>query len=384
MDQGNIALAERLDSAFDKLGLSSYASQLPSFADENGGTGFMSFLEKFNEIGNIMGLTKVKLIRLLPAHLKDVAKAVFDNFDAATKTNWRAAITRLQAHFSSDYYLNFAKEQIKYMTMFNGEAPVMFSNRVRKAILEAFPGDSEGLHRTFLQNMAFTNGLPDTIKQKLKLVGPLALNYEQLVKDADRMWNVVRTDGSTHENGTLIVKIDQVLDTLTSQPRTVSYIHPIPSAPRSHPSRNWQNRYNNNSNYSQDRQRYNGFDRVTSGSAFQSRSRTRTPPRQHVRFAPNQGYENQQGYFNRPPQNAYSNERNGNRQNNRGYGSSGQGTGFNQGRIEALEAPVIVAVILAHVRHRRITAAAQRRDTPSIRSANSLLDSLGPVILFSF
>ncbi|VDO19976.1 unnamed protein product [Heligmosomoides polygyrus] len=86
MDQGNIALAERLDSAFDKLGLSSYASQLPSFAGENGGTGFMSFLEKFNEIGNIMGLTEVKLICLLPAHLKDVAKAVFDNFDAATKT----------------------------------------------------------------------------------------------------------------------------------------------------------------------------------------------------------------------------------------------------------------------------------------------------------
>ncbi|VDP06191.1 unnamed protein product [Heligmosomoides polygyrus] len=217
MDQSNIAFADRLDSAFDKLGLSSYASQLPTFAGENGGTGFMNILEKFNEIGNIMGLTEVKLVRLLPAHLRDVAKAVFDNFDAPTKTNWRAATTRLQAHFSADYYLDFAKEQIKYMATLNGEAPVMFSNRVRKAILEAFPGTSEGPHRAFLQNMVFTNGLPDTIKRKLKLVGPLATNYEQLVNDADRMWNIVRTDGSTHENGTLIAKIDQVLDTLTSQ-----------------------------------------------------------------------------------------------------------------------------------------------------------------------
>ncbi|VDP58329.1 unnamed protein product [Heligmosomoides polygyrus] len=232
------------------------------------------------------------MVRILPAHLRDVAKAIFDNFDDATKINWRAAITKLKEHFSSERFLDIAREKITDMKMCTGEAPVMFSNTVKRDILEAFPGTDQATHRVFLQNMVFTSGLLDTIKRKLKLLGPLSSNYDQLVKDAERMWNFIRTDGSTHDNGTLIAKIDQVLETLSSQPRVVNYVRPSYNNSGQHPSRSWQHRYdNNNSNYSRDRYRCNGFDRSPRYSAFQARSRT--PPRQRVHFAPNQGYESQ-------------------------------------------------------------------------------------------
>lgn len=99
----------------------------------------MNFSEKFNEIAHIIGLSEARMVCLLPTHLGDVAQAIFNSFDDATKTNWSEATTRLKAHFSSEHFLDLAKEQIKDMKIFSEEAPVMFSDRVRKKYSRSLP-----------------------------------------------------------------------------------------------------------------------------------------------------------------------------------------------------------------------------------------------------
>ncbi|VDM75126.1 unnamed protein product [Strongylus vulgaris] len=88
-------LVECLDSVFAKLRLSSYYTKLPTFSGEHGGKGLMRFLQQFNEIATIMGLTKHKMVRLIPAHLTGVAKAVYDNFTPQVKENWNAIVIKL-------------------------------------------------------------------------------------------------------------------------------------------------------------------------------------------------------------------------------------------------------------------------------------------------
>ncbi|KAK6031845.1 hypothetical protein OSTOST_01987, partial [Ostertagia ostertagi] len=193
----------RLDTAFDKLCLAPYASKLPTFSGDTGAGSFMDFLNKFNEIGNIMGLQKV-------THLEGTAKAVFENFSAAEKRDWQIATTKLQQYFSTDHFLDMAREKLMNMRMETGESPVVLSNRVRKEILEAYPKE-----RKFLQTLVFTNALSDPVKQKLKLLGPLPTQYDKLVQEAERMWNLITTDHSYITGDALIAKIDQVLDDMS-------------------------------------------------------------------------------------------------------------------------------------------------------------------------
>lgn len=83
----------------------------------------MHFLEKFNEIANIMGLTENKMVRLLPAHLKGTAKAVFESFTDLEKQNWRTATIKLKVHFSTDHFLDRAREKILEMKIEPGDHP---------------------------------------------------------------------------------------------------------------------------------------------------------------------------------------------------------------------------------------------------------------------
>ncbi|KAK6019936.1 hypothetical protein OSTOST_14415 [Ostertagia ostertagi] len=157
MDRDDIT--NRLDSAFDKLCLASYANKLPTFSGERGAGGFMQFLEKFREIASIMGLTENKSVLLLPAHL---------GRDRESK------------------------------------------------ILDAYPNTQSSAERKFLQSMVFTNALANPIKQRLKLLGPLPTNYDKLVQDAERMWNLTKTDPDSLGEGVLIAKMDRVLDQISA------------------------------------------------------------------------------------------------------------------------------------------------------------------------
>ncbi|KAK6027885.1 hypothetical protein OSTOST_06078, partial [Ostertagia ostertagi] len=205
-----------LESAFERLCLASYANKLPTFSGERMGAGFMDFLDKFNEIGNIMGLNESKMVRLLPAHLSGTAKAVFENLTDEDKLDWRKAVTKLKDHFSTDQFLDMAREKIMNMRMDAGESPVVFSNRIRKEIMDAYPNNNLIEQRKFLQHMVFSNGLPYKIKEKLKLLGPLSNNYESLLRDAERMHDITRTN-SLPEGDMLIAKIDRAIDEIVSK-----------------------------------------------------------------------------------------------------------------------------------------------------------------------
>ncbi|XGW34460.1 hypothetical protein V3C99_018391 [Haemonchus contortus] len=187
-------IVDRLDTAFDKLCLSSYANKLPAFAGDKGGAGLMHFIEEFNDIANIMGPSEGKMVRLLPAHLKGTAKAVFESFTDLEKQNWRMAITKLKEHFSTDHFLDMAREKLMEMKMEPRESPVVFSSRLRKEILDAYPNPHFADKRQFLQHMIFTNAPPNPIKQRLKLLGPLSNDYDQLVRDAERTWCLINSD----------------------------------------------------------------------------------------------------------------------------------------------------------------------------------------------
>lgn len=149
------------------------------------------------------------------AHLRDVAKAILYNYDDATKMNWGESTTRLNGHFSQEYFLDITKEKITDMKMFTGEAPLMFSNRVRRNTLEAFSGIDEAVLRLFLQSMVFTNGLLDQAKAR---VFAAAVNQLCSVTTGCGAYVEVRTGGTTDENGKLVAKIGQALETHTSQP----------------------------------------------------------------------------------------------------------------------------------------------------------------------
>ncbi|KAK6762915.1 hypothetical protein RB195_023572 [Necator americanus] len=112
------------------MSLSSYCTKLPTLSEDQGGKGLMSFLEKFNEIGNIMGLTEHTMVRLLPAHLEEVAKAVFDSFTNLEKQNRRCAVSKLQQHFSTDHHLDLAGEKLMDMKLDPSKSPSVFINRI--------------------------------------------------------------------------------------------------------------------------------------------------------------------------------------------------------------------------------------------------------------
>ncbi|KAK6031228.1 hypothetical protein OSTOST_02618 [Ostertagia ostertagi] len=290
--EANPVAENNLESAFERLCLSSYASKLPIFSGDRMGENFMEFLNKFYEIGHIMGLTEPKMARLLPAHLKGVAKAVYDNLSDNEKADWRAAITKLQEHFSTDQFLDMARERIMNMRMELGEAPVVFSNRIRKEILDAYPHDNLTEQRKFLQHMVFTNGLPYKIKEKLKLLGPLSSNYETLLRDAGRMYDISKANPVPEED-MLIAKIDRAIDTI------VSNRSPAPSTSYfRNPNRNYYlnarpNQYNN---FNNPRNQFN--------------PRFRSPSRNNVRFAPNTQYRNERArtpvFQNRSPNQTYN------------------------------------------------------------------------------
>ncbi|XGW34556.1 hypothetical protein V3C99_018467, partial [Haemonchus contortus] len=132
------------------------------------------------------GLNEGKTVRLLPAHLKGTAKAVFESFSDLEKQNRRMAINKLKEHFSTDHFLDMAREKLMGMKVELGESPVVFSSRLRKQIVDAYPNPHFADERQFLQHMIFTNALPNPIKQRLKLLGPLSTDYDQLVRDAER------------------------------------------------------------------------------------------------------------------------------------------------------------------------------------------------------
>ncbi|KAK6029684.1 hypothetical protein OSTOST_04200 [Ostertagia ostertagi] len=181
--EANNQPANSLESAFERLCLASYASKLPTFSGANMGAGLMDFVHEFHEISNIMGINESKMARLLPAHLKGVAKAVYENMADEQKSNWRSAITKLKEHFSTDQFMDMARERIMNMRMEFNESPVVFSNRIRKEIMDAYPHTDLAEQRKFLQNMVFTNGLPNKIKDKLKLLGPLPSDYNTLLRE---------------------------------------------------------------------------------------------------------------------------------------------------------------------------------------------------------
>ncbi|KAK6764611.1 hypothetical protein RB195_024801 [Necator americanus] len=132
-------------------------------------------------IGNIMGLTEHTMVRRLPAHLKGVAKAVFDSITNLEKQDWRCAVSKLQQHFSTEHHLDLAREKLMDMKMDPSESPIVFSNRIRRNILDAYPNNDYKEKCDFLQTAIFTNGLLSTIKQKLKLLGPFPSDYNQLL-----------------------------------------------------------------------------------------------------------------------------------------------------------------------------------------------------------
>ncbi|KHJ80511.1 integrase core domain protein, partial [Oesophagostomum dentatum] len=66
--------------------------------------------------------------------------------------------------------------------------------------------------------MIFTNGLSPKIKQKLKLLGPLNQDYDQLLKDAERMWDLISSEESSVDSSLLNAKIDKILNRLDSTP----------------------------------------------------------------------------------------------------------------------------------------------------------------------
>lgn len=161
-----------------------------------------------------MNMSENKMVRLLPAHLKGTAKAVFEVFEDDEKQNWPKATTMLKKHFSTDHFLNIARETLMEMKMKENESPVMFSNRIKKDILDAYPHVQFTEKRRFLQTMIFTNGLSTDIKQKLKLLGPLASDHSQLVRDAERMWDLTTSYSEATDNRTLMRKVDRILDKL--------------------------------------------------------------------------------------------------------------------------------------------------------------------------
>ena len=267
MDPAN--LVDRLDSAFDKLSLSSYSTRLPTFSGDQGAKGLMKFIDDFNEIGNIMNISEDKMARLLPAHLKGAAKVVFENFPETDKRNWRSAISKLKEHFSTDHYLDMAREKLMQMTMQGNESPFIFSSRIKREILDAYPGERFADQRKFLQYMIFTNGLSPKIKQKLKLLGPLNQDYDQLLRDAERMWDLISSEESSVDSSLLNAKIDKILSRLDSaQPQVNNVYRPRGSFQR----------------------RSFGYRRSRSPPRFQRSRRIFQNSSRHVRFAPYPSY----------------------------------------------------------------------------------------------
>ncbi|CAJ0595857.1 unnamed protein product [Cylicocyclus nassatus] len=209
---------EHLDAIFDKLCLSSYATKLPTFSGEQGGSGLMSFLQNFIEISKIMGLTAPRMARLLPAHLKGTAKAVFDNFTDAQKENWDTIVAALRSHFATSHFLDTAREKLMDLGMRNGESPTLFSSRVRRNVLEAYPEANEEDTRKFLRSVVLKNGISPKIKQKLKLLGPLPADYDDLLKESERVYDLIQTEENSVGDSLLMEKVDKILDNMSSAP----------------------------------------------------------------------------------------------------------------------------------------------------------------------
>ncbi|KAK6045637.1 hypothetical protein COOONC_16857 [Cooperia oncophora] len=188
---------------------------LPTFSGSNMGTGFMNFLNEFYEISHIMGINEAQMARLLPAHLKGVAKAVYENLSDDEKADWRVAVTKTKEHFSTDQFLDLARERIMCMKMEPNESPVLFSHRIKKELMEAYLHTTFAERRNFLQDIIFTNGLPNKTKDQMKLLGPLPTNYDTLLRDAERMYDIIKTR-SLPEEDLLIAKIDRAIDTIIS------------------------------------------------------------------------------------------------------------------------------------------------------------------------
>lgn len=141
-------------------------------------------------------------LRLLPAHLRDIAKATFDEIDDGTKMDWRAATTTLKAHFSSDYFLDIAKEKFTDMKMLVEKSQWCSLTGLKKHS-RSLLWSPIGRPPIISAEYGFRQRITGQHRENLKLLWPLTTNCDQLVKDAERIWNIVRVDGSTSENGTL-------------------------------------------------------------------------------------------------------------------------------------------------------------------------------------
>ena len=95
------------------------------------------------------------------------------------------------------------------------ESPILilFSSRVKRDLLEAYPGFDQEEKRKLLQMTIFTNGLPRKIKQK-KLLGPLPADYDQLLKEAERIHDLPQDDETYRQNDMLMAKVDKILDNM--------------------------------------------------------------------------------------------------------------------------------------------------------------------------